>query len=286
MGASSTYREPLVSIVIPTYNSARYLRACLKSIRRQTYRNIEVVVVDRGSRDGTVEIAREFGARVYVIKARERSEQKNYGARVARGDYLYFVDSDFILHRDVVKECVELARKGYQAVIVLNISDPRPSIWAKARYYERLSYYGSGTYEAARFIKKELFHKVGGFDEELYANEDYDLNIRLSRDKATIGRTKRTFEVHLGEPETLKEFIIRSYYYGYGLIRYFKKNPNYLHLTPIRPTYFRKDFIAFLGGRRLNKLVLILFTKIIQSTSSAIGMLRGLISKPVTNPYV
>ena len=152
--------EPLVSIVIPTYNSEKTLPLCLESIKKQTYKNIEVIIVDNFSKDKTIEIARRYGAKVY-IKGPERSTQKNYEALKAKGEFVYFIDSDFILYPKVIEECVQLGKQVYDAVIVLNISYPKPSFIAKVRFYERLSYYGSGVYEAARFLRKELFFKVG-----------------------------------------------------------------------------------------------------------------------------
>jgi len=276
--ASTEY--PLVSIVIPTYNSEKTLPLCLESIKRQTYRNIEIIVVDKGSSDRTSKIAKEHGARVYIYGS-ERSAQKNFGALKARGEYVYFVDSDFVLHPRVVEECVHLTKQGYDAIIVLNISYPKPSLVAKARFYERLSYYGSSIYEAARFIRKDLYIKVGGFDARLYANEDYDLHQRLIKIGTKIARTRNSFEIHIGEPASLREFIVKSVYYGSGIKHYFKKNPNILHMTPLRPTFFKKEFIAYLGRRWPTGLFLVPFLKVIQ----AVAVQLGTMIKLHTSPY-
>ncbi len=271
--------EPLVSIVIPTYNSEKTLPLCLGSIKRQTYKNIEVIVVDNYSTDRTVEIAKRYGTRVY-LKGPERSAQKNFGALKARGEYVYFIDSDFVLHPRVVEECIRLVKQGYDAVIVLNISYPKPSIVAKVRFYERLSYYGSGIYEAARFIQKDLFMKVGGFDTRLYANEDYDLHQRLIRAGAIIARTRYSFEIHIGEPSSLREFIVKSMYYGSSIKHYFRKNLNILHMTPLRPTFFKREFIAYLGRRWLLGVLLIPFFKTIQAIAMQLGTLTNLSITP------
>jgi len=270
--------KPLVSIIIPTRNTEKTLPLCLRSIERQTYKNIEVIVVDNYSRDKTVEIAKAHGAAVY-LKGPERAAQKNFGALKAQGDYVYFIDADFVLHPRVVEEAVSLAEEGHDAVIVLNVSDPRPSLVAKARFYERLSYHGSGVYEAARFIKRDLFLRIGGFDPRLYANEDYDLHQRLIRAGAKIGRTRNSFEIHIGEPTSLKEFTIKSAYYGPGAGAYFRKNPNPLHMTPLRPTYFKREYAAYIGRRWPQGLLIIPLLKIIQTAAA----LAGLIARP--NPY-
>ncbi len=99
--------EPLVSIVIPTYNSQKTLAECLESIKNQTYKNIEVIVVDNFSGDGTAKYAEDYGVKVFLLKA-GRSEAKNYGAAKSCGEYLFFIDSDMELTARVVQECVEL----------------------------------------------------------------------------------------------------------------------------------------------------------------------------------
>ena len=267
--------EPRVSIVIPTYNSEKTLPICLESIKRQTYKNIEVIVVDNFSTDRTVEIAKKYGARVY-IKGSERSAQKNYGALKAKGEFVYFIDSDFVLHSKVVEECVQLVRQGYDAVNVLNVSYPKTSLIAKARFYERLSYYGSNVYEAARFMRRSIFMKIGGFDEGLYANEDYDLHQRLVRVGAKIARTRHSFEIHIGEPKSVREFIVKSLYYGSNIKYYIRKNPNIAHITPIRPTFLRREYIAYIGRKWLPGLILVPLLKIIQAVAVQLGMLLKL----------
>jgi len=84
---------PLVSIIIPTFNSQKTIKQCLESVVKQTYKRIEILVVDRYSTDDTVKIARQFKAKVFLLKC-ERSEAKNYAARKAKGEFLLFIDSD------------------------------------------------------------------------------------------------------------------------------------------------------------------------------------------------
>jgi len=71
----------LVSVIISTYNSEKFIESCLQSIRKQTYKNIEIIVVDKGSKDHTISIARKYTDKVFVIPAKGRSEQKNFGAK-------------------------------------------------------------------------------------------------------------------------------------------------------------------------------------------------------------
>ncbi len=127
-------RCPLVSVVIPTYNSERTIELCLKSIANQSYDNVEVIIVDRFSEDGTVEIA--YGARVYQLDC-ERAKAKNMGLKVARGDYVLFVDSDMELSRDVVKECVEVMEGDRVGGVVIPEKSVGDGFWVRVRDFER-----------------------------------------------------------------------------------------------------------------------------------------------------
>src|SRR5207249_5998944 len=96
---------PLVSVIVPSRNSGRTIAECLKSVFSQSYKPIEIIVVDGFSIDSTREIAQKMGAFV-ASHAGGRSAQKNCGAKVAKGEYLYFVDADYRVGPDVVSGCV------------------------------------------------------------------------------------------------------------------------------------------------------------------------------------
>jgi len=233
--------DPLVSIIIPTYNSEETIAKCIMSIITQTYKNIEIIVVDRFSNDKTVEIAKKLGAKVYLIKANERSEQINYGVKKARGKYVYRVDSDFILEPEVVEEALnKCENEGYDAVCIHNTSDPSISFWSKVRKLERDCYSDDELNVAARFIRKKVFESINGFDEELIAAEDYDLHNRLLKKGYKIGRINSK-EVHIGEPKSLQEIVRKHYYYGKTLVKFVAKNRKYAlkQLSPIRPAFIR-----------------------------------------------
>ncbi|RLI29145.1 glycosyl transferase [Candidatus Bathyarchaeota archaeon] len=267
--------KPLVSVVIPTYNSEKTLPLCLESIRKQTYERIEIIGVDKGSRDKTVKIAREYGARVFVIDATERSEQVNYGARKARGKYIYRVDSDFVLQPDVIAKAVKKCEsEGYDAVCIHNTSDPSISFWARVRMLERDCYLGDRLNVAARFFRKDVFLKARGFDESLVVAEDYDLHNRLLKMGFRIGYVD-AFEVHVGEPKTLREVVLKSFYYGKTIKNFMKKNKAQAikQLTPIRPAFLR-NWRRFLEDPKLT-LGFIIY-QFIRYTSAGIGTLTSL----------
>ena len=83
---------PLVSVIVPTKNSERTIERCLKSIKEQSYKNIELIVVDNYSEDKTFEIANKYADKI-IKKGPERSLQRNYGAKISSVKYCYFIFS-------------------------------------------------------------------------------------------------------------------------------------------------------------------------------------------------
>jgi len=238
--------EPLISVVIPTYNSEKTLAKCLESIKNQTYKNVEVIIVDKNSTDRTVEIAKQFDCKVYIINAKERSEQVNYGVRKAKGKYIYRVDSDFIVEPKVIEEAVRRCEnESYAAICVHNTSDPTVSFWSKVRKFERDCYKNDELNVAARFFKKEVFEAIGGFNESLVAGEDYDFHNRLLEKGIKVGRIQAQ-EIHIGEPKSLWEIARKHYYYGKTIEEFIKTNPQkgIKQLSPIRLAFIKhwKEF--------------------------------------------
>jgi glycosyltransferase involved in cell wall biosynthesis len=230
---STCVEQPLVSAVVPTFNSARTLRRCLESIVNQTYSSIEILVVDKCSSDETPSIAREYGARV-LSKGPERSSQKNYGAARANGALLYFVDSDFVLESDAVSKCVSLIGR-YDGVTTVNYSAGQ-GVWGQSIALKERFLAHDPTIQNVRFLRKDVFFRVGGFDEELIVGEDLDLYRRLLEGGFRVGSCAAV-EWHIGEPRTLRDIIRRSIYYGETVNAYFAKGKGYAarQLSPFKP---------------------------------------------------
>src|SRR3989339_765028 len=111
------YHMHKVSIIIPTKNSGKTIRKCLKSVRDQSYPNIEIVVVDNFSLDHTLKIAQKYADYVFSA-APERSAQRNYGVHKCTGEYVMIVDSDMYLSLNVIKECVEALKKDIIGIYI------------------------------------------------------------------------------------------------------------------------------------------------------------------------
>lgn len=115
----------LVSIVIPIYNVEKYLKEAINSIINQTYKNIEVILVNDGSVDSCAKIIegyRSVDSRIRVITQENRgvSEARNSGFKVASGKYIYFFDSDDILELNTIQECLNVAVKDDLDLVVFD----------------------------------------------------------------------------------------------------------------------------------------------------------------------
>ena len=171
-------KSSLISVIITTKNASRTLDRCLKSIKNQSYKHIELIVVDNNSTDNTQEIAREYTSKVYN-KGPERSAQRNFGARKAKGKYLLIHDSDIYFDRNSVKECVKMVEKTGCDAIILPEKSIGEGYWTKVKAFERSFYVGNDLIEAARFFDRKTFFEVGGYDRGLTACEDWDLQNRI-----------------------------------------------------------------------------------------------------------
>ena len=263
----------LVSIVVPTKNSSRTLSECLRSIREQTYPSIEIIVVDDYSSDNTRQIALMFRATI-VLCGGERSRQVNQGVKIAQGEFVYRVDSDFVLQEDVVAESVRgCKREHVDGALIHNASDPSVSIWAQVRNMERDMYKDDDLNVAIRFLTRTSYDELGGFDESLVAGEDYDLHNRFLSKGFRYVRIA-SFEVHKGEPKSVSDTIRKHYYYGKSLGRFVKKNKYraFRQLSPFRPAFVKhREFFA--GHLKLT--IVFIFYTIVRYFSALMGVLAG-----------
>src|SRR3989338_4934328 len=99
--------EPLVSVIIPCYVPGKSIEKILKSIKKQTYKNVEIICVDAITRPDKMikPIVRKYGK--YLLYGPERSNQRNFGAKNAKGEYFMFIDQDTILSDNIIEECVD-----------------------------------------------------------------------------------------------------------------------------------------------------------------------------------
>ena len=220
-----------VTVVVPTKNAARTLRACLESIVRQSVR-CRLVVVDCGSVDDSEAIASGF-ADLVLNTTPSMSLQRNVGARALPADVVGFVDGDMVVGEHVVEQAIEQITAGAGSVVVPERSFGE-SYWAKVRTFERSMYLG--TLEWARFFSYDLFEALGGYDEDLRSMEDTDLGLRAS----TRARVGRTSDVFLHDEGALTYLAACSKKAGYatGIAAFRRKHGSRAMMSHLRRPYF------------------------------------------------
>src|SRR5579859_4987488 len=111
--------DDLVSVIVPAFNEEKNIERFINSIKNQSYKKIETIIVDDASKDKTALIAEKLGAKVFKRKHADRSAQRNFGAQKAKGKYFLFLDGDMELTKDVVKDAIETLEKGKYKLLVI-----------------------------------------------------------------------------------------------------------------------------------------------------------------------
>ncbi|GIX46766.1 MAG: glycosyl transferase [Candidatus Tectimicrobiota bacterium] len=183
--------EPLVSVVIPTYNRAAMLREAIASVLAQTYRHWELIVVDDGSQDDTPAVVQAFGSQLTYLRQAHAgvSAARNRGAAAARGELLAFLDSDDLwLPQKLAAQVALLQRRPQVAACYTDEIWVRCGVRVNPRQVHR-KFSGWIFFQSlprcvispsSVLLRRCLWQQLGGFNETLPACEDYDLWLRLT----------------------------------------------------------------------------------------------------------
>lgn len=213
---------PLVSVVMPAYNCAPYIGAAINSVLAQSYKNIEVIVVDDGSSDGTPQVVAAYGSPVRLV------QQGNAGAAAARnramaecrGELICFLDSDdvwapskiewqvaqMLAYPDIDLVFSRFKRFDGEPPSDLFASNAgSPSVEWLGWYYQPLLL-DSAIWIVTAMIRRGLWDKIGGFDETLPIGEDYDFWLRASRHTRVV-KLSDTLAGYRNNPDSLTKKI-------------------------------------------------------------------------------
>ncbi len=207
----------ILSIIIPTYNEEEYLPVLLDSIKSQSFDDYEIIVADANSTDKTREVAESYGC--IVVDGGLPAVGRNNGAKIAKGDYLLFLDSDLELTDDYLRNALYEFRMERLGIAITQMTPMSNKVEDKifhdfANYFmisvENIKPHGAGCYGI--IARKELHDRCNGFDENLTFGEDTDYIERLAKIEpfkvirnAKIGVSTRRLE------EEGIETLIRQY---------------------------------------------------------------------------
>ena len=174
----------MLSIIIPTLNEEKYLPFLLDTIKKQSFTDYEIIIADAGSRDKTIEIAKNYGCK--IIDGGLPAHGRNQGVKIAKGETLLFSDADnLFLSTDFLEESL---REFNQR----NLGIAATPVFPRGNEIDKLAYkiYNQWIKLTQKFtayvahcilVKKDVFEKISGFDEEIKIAEDHDFANRASR---------------------------------------------------------------------------------------------------------
>lgn len=229
----------MVSVIITTKNSEKYIADCIQSVLNSTYKDTEIIVVDNCSTDRTRDIAVDMGAKVYM-KGPERSAQRNYGVAKSKGEYVLILDVDMTIHRCLLDECIYMTtdENGYRFDgLYIPEEIIGKGFWVKVRNFER-SFYDGTRIDAIRFMRKT--HWLN-YDERLTGAEDWDHDRRFKGKKWITQRSL----YHNENDFSFSRYIAKKRYYSQWLDIYKKKYGNCPELDP----FYRYFWVFMEGGK-------------------------------------
>jgi glycosyltransferase involved in cell wall biosynthesis len=231
--------KPLVSVVIPAYNASRYVEDALKSVLGQNYPSLQVIVVNDGSTDNTLEVLSRFKDRIQIIdKVNEGSATaRNAAFRVARGKYIAFLDSDDFWLPGKLETQIRYMEAAPSVGVTYGLFDKRTEskdekidmekTFADFEYLtashdaELIPDWSGWIYRKMLFeslphtitvvMRADLVANVGYFDEGLRRGQDYDYWIRLSRvtEFHKLAKKMAVYRIH-GENITKRVMLVNS----------------------------------------------------------------------------
>lgn len=224
-----------VSIIIPALNEEKMIGRCLDSLTRLAFARdrFEVLVVDNGSRDKTLAVVESFKDRLNLKVLQQAgvriSALRNLGARAAMGEVLAFLDADCLAPADWLDRIYALAPADGAGILGAHYLLPEDSSWVGRTWhrYQEAPKSGEVSHVPAGdlVMRREDFLKLGGFDETIQTNEDYELCERARRAGMHVRAFPQIGVIHLGTAQSLRVFFRKQAWHGTHVIKVFLRDP-------------------------------------------------------------
>lgn len=225
---------PYVTFVIPTRNEESNIEECLEGILGQDYPRdrYEIIVADGHSVDRTQDIAKSHGARVIVNDKIIQSAARNLAASNAKGELLTFIDADVILGKEWLKQALEELRRPNVAAVgnfpgVKDDSTWTEKVWFfyyQSKFTKDKCVSAAWLDSASMVFKKDIFFKIGGFDESMKYAEDVDLGLRTSRNGYLLIFNPHLKSIHSGYEKSISGFIMKQFTGGRAILQLINNN--------------------------------------------------------------
>jgi glycosyltransferase involved in cell wall biosynthesis len=208
------------SIIIPSFNEAHVIGSCIASLKEAIEKrtDVEIIVVDNSSTDGTLALLKSMGIKPVVLSDATISRSRNYGAEVAQGEYLLFLDADMQVSAnwlDVIEEYMKDGQTDVLGFVDIAVGDAPwyAKIWAYRIKARRNKVKLVDNLPGRNIcVSKALFKQVNGFNEKLKTSEDKDFVLRMHQQGARIVSDPSIELYHLGFERTFKEWMRKEYW--------------------------------------------------------------------------
>lgn len=186
--------QPLVSVIMPAYNVEQYLAQSVDSVLNSDYPNIELVIVDDGSKDSTFEIAKSYEAKDCRVKALTKANggqgvARNYGVEYSSGEYILFVDSDDLISSSYISKAVVQMQSDSEVKVVTcrgEFFDGRTGRW-RLKSYTQKRLAQRNVFTISSLMRRDDFLRVGGFDTTMHNYcEDWAMWISILKDGGKV----------------------------------------------------------------------------------------------------
>jgi alpha-1,3-rhamnosyltransferase len=268
-------KQPLISIVVITYNSSKFVFETLESIKAQTYKNIELIISDDASTDNTIEVCENWlkkNNERFVETKLVTSEVNtgiapncNRGLSAAKGEWVKYIAGDDILLDNCISDFVNFTKINpdckvvFGKILILNgkkIIDPGvPKFFKQSKAKQKeMVYTGSSIPAPSNFISRELLLKIGGFDERFPFIEDVPLWIKIASYDQYFYLLDKPVVIYRSHPDSItalnnrkksrNNFIEDEIKLMSNIILpYLKKNKKYLKILHLKKMILFKTFI-------------------------------------------
>lgn len=240
--------ELLVSIIVPTFNDVKRLNQLLISIKKQTYKNYEILVGDYNSTDGTVKLAKKYGCKIFEVKKPGIALAKNKALKHANGDIIAFIDADCVLSEPNLIENVVNCFENNKKIVIIQANpipnraeiekDFRKDIFIILNWFERAALglfaaRGVPFFAVCVFCRGDTIRKIGYFNEHLSLDEDHKFFTKFRKYGAPkiLGEFEESYRrpIENGILKTIGQYIV-----GYINVWILSKNKYEIERNNIR----------------------------------------------------